>query len=130
MADDRPRPDLVLVVPCYNEASRLVPEAFVRFAAARPSARLLFVDDGSTDGTAGVLGRVCDAAPGTASVLHLAHNRGKADAVRQGMLQALAHGPAYVAFWDAICRRRSTPSTTFSRWLRAAPISTCSWGPA
>jgi glycosyltransferase involved in cell wall biosynthesis len=101
MADDTPPPGLVLVVPCYNEASRLAPDAFVRFVAARPSVRLLFVDDGSTDGTVSVLERVCEAVPGSASVLGLARNGGKAEAVRQGLLAALEQRPAYVGYWDA-----------------------------
>ncbi len=101
MADDAPRPDLVLVVPCFNEASRLVPEAFVRFAASRPSVHLLFVDDGSTDGTSAVLTRVCEAAPDACAVLRLERNAGKAEAVRMGMLEAFARHPEFVGFWDA-----------------------------
>ena len=37
--------DLALVVPCYNEAARLDPEAFLDFAATHPGVRLLMVDD-------------------------------------------------------------------------------------
>ena len=37
-----------LVVPCYNERNRL---AMDRFAEFSPALQLLFVDDGSTDGT-------------------------------------------------------------------------------
>lgn len=101
MTDDVPRPDLVLVVPCFNEASRLVPEAFVRFASRRPSVHLLFVDDGSTDGTSAVLRRVCEAAPGACAVLLLERNAGKAEAVRRGMIEAFTRRPAFVGFWDA-----------------------------
>jgi glycosyltransferase involved in cell wall biosynthesis len=101
MADETSRPELVLVVPCFNEASRLVPDAFTRFAAARPSVRLLFVDDGSTDGTAELLGRVCASSPASCGVLRLHVNRGKAEAVRQGLVAAFDHRPVYVGFWDA-----------------------------
>ena len=38
-------PDLALVIPCYNEADRLDPDAFLRFVAGRPGARLVMVDD-------------------------------------------------------------------------------------
>ena len=34
-----PSPRLVLVVPCFNEAGRLHPEAFLGFAASRPAVR-------------------------------------------------------------------------------------------
>jgi len=40
-----PSPNLVLVVPCFNEEGRLHPEAFLGFVASRPAVRLLFVDD-------------------------------------------------------------------------------------
>ena len=43
---------LILVVPCYNEAARLQEAAFLDFVRRREDARLLFVDDGSTDDTA------------------------------------------------------------------------------
>ena len=48
-------PELVLVVPCYNEAARLDAAAFLHFASAHPSIGFVFVDDGSTDATAETL---------------------------------------------------------------------------
>ena len=41
------RLDVTIVVPAYNEAERLDPEAFLRFAAERDWLRFLLVDDGS-----------------------------------------------------------------------------------
>ncbi len=92
--------ETVLVVPCYNEAERLDAEAFRAFAAGAPDVRFLFVNDGSTDGTAPVLDALCrnEAA---FDVMHLAANYGKAEAVRRGILTALETKPAYVGFWDA-----------------------------
>lgn len=96
-----PHPDLVLVVPCYNEAARLTPQPFLDFVAARRSARLLFVDDGSTDETAQVIARMRAAGKDAIGVLRLASNQGKAEAVRAGILEALHGRPGLVGFWDA-----------------------------
>jgi dolichyl-phosphate beta-glucosyltransferase len=93
--------DTIVVIPCYNEADRLDVAAFEDFARTRSNARLLFVDDGSTDATAAVLARLADAHPRRLLVRGLPHNRGKAEAVRQGLLEAFAYGPTYVGYWDA-----------------------------
>ena len=89
-----------VVVPCYNEAARLDAKAFAEFAA-RGDAQLLFVDDGSTDDTLGVLRGLEAACPGRISVYPLPSNVGKAEAVRLGLLEACSSRPTYVAFWDA-----------------------------
>jgi glycosyltransferase involved in cell wall biosynthesis len=62
---------------------------------------LLLVDDGSPDGTLALLRRIEARAPDEISVLPLAPNRGKAEAVRLGMVEALARGAAQVGFTDA-----------------------------
>jgi glycosyltransferase involved in cell wall biosynthesis len=90
-----------LVVPCYDEASRLDGEAFLRFAAARPWLRFLFVDDGSRDRTRERLEELRRKAPEQVDVLALPGNRGKAEAVRRGLLAALDGRAALVGFWDA-----------------------------
>jgi glycosyltransferase involved in cell wall biosynthesis len=94
-------PELALVVPCYNEAARLDPEAFLQFAATHPAVTLILVDDGSADGTREILERMRAAAPAAVTVLHHAPRRGKAEAVRAGILTGLAQRPALVGFLDA-----------------------------
>lgn len=105
----RPRPELVVdvsqvvvVVPCYNEEHRLPVDEFIAFGR-RAGARLLFVDDGSTDDTARVLAEIARAAGGEEriTVLSLAPNRGKAEAVRAGMLGARDRGADVIAYLDA-----------------------------
>jgi glycosyltransferase involved in cell wall biosynthesis len=91
---------LVLVVPCFDEERRLAPAAFLD-ALSRPHLSLLFVDDGSRDGTAAVLERLRAAAPHRVSVLHLPANRGKAEAVRRGLLAAFDAGATLAGYWDA-----------------------------
>ena len=95
----------VIVVPCYNEAARLDGGAFERWADAQPKVGFLFVDDGSTDETKKVLGELCGHSDGHGSPLQflaLDRNGGKAEAVRQGILHAVAQpGVQRVGFWDA-----------------------------
>ncbi|HTR76785.1 MAG TPA: glycosyltransferase [Gemmatimonadaceae bacterium] len=90
-----------LVVPCFNEETRLDRDAFVGFAREHPSIRFVFVNDGSRDGTGEVLEHIRAAAPDRAQVLDLPTNVGKAEAVRRGMLHALDRRPTFVGFWDA-----------------------------
>jgi glycosyltransferase involved in cell wall biosynthesis len=92
---------VVVVVPCYNEATRLQPEAFIAFATQHPDLRFVFVNDGSTDNTRRVLERLCQREPGRFSAINLANNGGKGEAVRQGMLAAFEGHPAVVGYWDA-----------------------------
>lgn len=113
--------DLALVVPCYNEASRLDPDAFLRFVASHPGVRLVLVDDGSQDGTSGVLERIRSAAPGAVTVLSLPANRGKAEAVRAGILAAAAENPAVVGFLDADLSTPLAAVDDFLAVLRTRP---------
>ena len=93
--------ELALVVPCYNEASRLDADAFVRFLSGHPGVRFVMVDDGSVDGTSDVLERIRLAAPAAVTTIRLATNGGKGEAVRAGIVAALAGNPAVVGYWDA-----------------------------
>jgi dolichyl-phosphate beta-glucosyltransferase len=107
-------PDLSLVVPCYNEAVRLDPDAFVQFLASHPGVRLMLVDDGSADQTANVLERIRAAAPDAVTIVRLSVNQGKGEAVRAGMVAAIAESPAAVGFIDADL---STPLTAIDDFL-------------
>jgi glycosyltransferase involved in cell wall biosynthesis len=92
-----------LIIPTYNEERRLDVARFVELSRA-PDLRLLFVDDGSTDDTAGVLRSLrerADAKGGRIEVLRLAKNGGKGEAVRQGMMRALEHGAKILGYADA-----------------------------
>ena len=102
-ADEYPvtPPELALVVPCYNEAARLDPKAFLHFVTTHPGVHLVFVDDGSEDATWAVIEGLRAAAPGTVTTLRHSPRRGKAETVRAGMLAGLAQRPALVGFFDA-----------------------------
>ena len=89
-----------LVVPCFNEAARLDPEPFLRLVGM-PGVSVLFVDDGSTDATLRVIESIRDRATDRVEVLRLDVNRGKGEAVRRGLTQALAGGTDVVGYFDA-----------------------------
>ena len=91
----------IIVVPCFNEARRLSPEAFRLFAAEWRGGPFLFVDDGSSDDTFGVLRGLQHSIPTQYEILRLPENAGKLEAVRQRMLRAFNANPAYAGFWDA-----------------------------
>ena len=93
--------ETIIVVPCYNEAGRLPVVAFQGFVRRTRCIRFLFVDDGSTDATDGVLRTLRASDPESFDVHTLSVNAGKGEAVRQGFLKAFESDPDYVGFWDA-----------------------------
>jgi len=93
-------PQCTIVVPCYNEARRLDLSAFLAHAV-RHDDTFLFVNDGSRDETGDLLDEFCSVNPESLRVLHLPQNRGKAEAVRQGVIVALERPTEYVGYWDA-----------------------------
>jgi len=87
-----------VIIPAFNEAQRLPPfleRVVAHFEGRDEPYEVIVVDDGSTDGTADVVGaRHLPAV----RVLRLPANRGKGAAVRAGMLEARG---AYRVFADA-----------------------------
>ncbi len=89
-----------IVVPCYNEANRLRRDGFVELLKA-PIGKVLFVNDGSKDSTESELRALASTRPSSFSVLSLAVNGGKGEAVRAGLLEAIAQGASIVGYYDA-----------------------------
>jgi len=87
-----------------------------RFAAGPASCLFLFVNDGSTDGTAHVIRKRLD---NRVFLLDLPRNVGKAEAVRTGMLHATRtpplNGAAWIGYWDADL---ATPLAEVNSFLR------------
>jgi glycosyltransferase involved in cell wall biosynthesis len=91
----------IVVIPCYDEAQRLNVPAFREYATSIPDVQFMFVNDGSKDNTLGILQALQNEFPNVVVALDLARNSGKAEAVRQGVLEAMRRGCEFVAFWDA-----------------------------
>ena len=91
-----------VVVPCYNEGSRLDPGAFSDFLGLFPGIDFWFVDDGSRDNTYEVISDLALRLPDRVFPVRLHANVGKAGAVRAG-IQAAAGQEVYqyLGFLDA-----------------------------
>ncbi len=89
-------PVVYFVIPCYNE-EKVLPETVRRLTAkmesmiasglADPKSRMLFVDDGSRDGTWKLISEYCAQSEHICGV-KLAHNRGHQNALLAGLMQA------------------------------------------
>lgn len=91
-----------IIIPCYNECSRLPVDAFKSAIVKYPNANFCFVNDGSSDQTGQLLEDFALSFPSTVHVLHLSKNSGKAEAVRLGMTLMLSKGlSAYLCYLDA-----------------------------
>jgi glycosyltransferase involved in cell wall biosynthesis len=93
-------PETVIVIPCYNEEKRLHGDELL-LLLRDPRVHVLFVNDGSTDGTEALLRSLQASVTDRIDVLSLESNRGKAEAVRAGLLRALDAGARVVGFIDA-----------------------------
>lgn len=117
--------DTTIVIPCYNEEHRLPIAALLEFSTTHADIRFVLVDDGSIDGTSRVLEGLQRTAPGTFTIIQNRQNRGKAEAVRAGMLAAMTASAEFVGYWDADL---STPLDTiidFRDALLARPALLC-----
>src|SRR5689334_22233745 len=84
-------PPLSVVIPCYNEATRIgdtVRATLDYLSAESPDAELIVVNDGSTDATASIVRQALAAAKVQTRLLENFPNCGKGAAVRSGLLAA------------------------------------------
>ncbi len=90
-----------IVIPCYNEAARLDTPRIRAFITAQTDVDLLFVDDGSTDGTVALIESLSAELAPRVALLRQPRNQGKGETVRAGMLECVRAGYRYTGFWDA-----------------------------
>ena len=107
----------IIVIPCYNEESRLQAYKFEEFAKKSPEFELLFVNDGSTDGTQKILESLCNSR--NIKLFNLRANVGKAEAIRLAINNLLDSDIVfeYVGYLDADL---STPLSQAERLFEIA----------
>jgi glycosyltransferase involved in cell wall biosynthesis len=89
-------PFVSIVIPAYNEGHRL-PDALPKLVevALAQELEIVFVDDGSSDDTAGLAETALERVP-YARVIRLSQNSGKGAAVRAGVLAAAGEKIVYM----------------------------------
>jgi CheY-like chemotaxis protein len=91
-----------VVIPCYNEETRLSSDEFKSFVHKNLGYHLCFVNDGSKDNTLAVLHELTKGKEEYISVYDCEKNGGKAEAVRLGMLHLAKQNQFdYIGFLDA-----------------------------
>jgi hypothetical protein len=126
MGNDMTDHRATIVVPCYNEECRLDEYEFSRLAASG-RVRLLFVNDGSTDGTRFILARLV-ATSEAIDLVDLRANAGKAEAVRRGLLAAIAQGASIIGYYDADLATPPHELLRLLEVLQADPLLTAVFG--
>ena len=92
----------LVIVPCFNEASRIPLKEFEGFLKSESAQdfTILFVNDGSSDGTAELLNKFA-VEWDHCQYLEIKKNQGKAEAIRYGVLNSQLSEYKYLAYWDA-----------------------------
>ncbi|MBN2274511.1 MAG: glycosyltransferase [Bacteroidales bacterium] len=102
-----------IIIPCYNESTRLNFDLIDKYLSEHDDGVLVFVNDGSTDDTSELLDEFKSRDPARIYIIDLKVNSGKAQAIRSGMLFALDKiKPAYIGYFDADL---STPFSEIDR---------------
>jgi len=120
MEAERVAASVCLVVPCYNERTRLAIDE-IDALAADSRVSLVLVDDGSTDGTLDLL-RTIERDTSRVAVIALPRNRGKGEAVRAGLISASAAKTAWLGYVDA---DMATPASEILRLMDVAASRPC-----
>jgi glycosyltransferase involved in cell wall biosynthesis len=90
-----------IIVPCYNEGRRLDVDEFRSFLNNNSRISFIFVNDGSTDNTNEIIDSIKSFNHEKVKCLTFYENRGKAEAVRCGVLKAIEAGAKNIGYWDA-----------------------------
>lgn len=116
------RPEISVVVPAYNEAEtlqRFHAELAAALGGLPTSHEIIFIDDGSTDGTAAVLSGVQRADP-SVSVIELSRNFGQQAALSAGL--ELSRGSAVITMDADLQHDPALIPTLIERWRAGALV--------
>ncbi len=94
-------PNILVVIPTYNEAGNLPEITSALFNLKIDGLEILDVDDGSPDGTGQVADQLVNDFPGRFHVLHRPSKLGLGTAYVQGFKWAIEQGFAYIIHMDA-----------------------------
>ena len=111
-------PSVSLVIPCYNEESRLqfLIDELEQFSEIYPGdLEFILVNDGSQDGTGQVLETLKTISP-QYKIIQYERNRGKGYALKQGVQEAKGE---FIVTLDADL---SAHPDTFTTWMKKYPI--------
>ena len=115
---------LWIVVPAFNEAESLpqvLPDIAQAATAIDPGARVLVVDDGSTDGTPQIVEQIREERP-EVLLISLGGNKGKAAALKRGLGLAVESGARDISSDETESTVAASSRRTRS-WLAAVPAS-------
>lgn len=120
------RPDLSLVIACYNEAEHLEDSIFQILkvmSATRYKYEIIFVDDGSNDGTKDIIRRLCDNHEAMTYLFHK-RNMGRGKSVSDGIKRARGEVAGFIDI-DLETHARYIP-WLIAEVLEGADIA-CAW---
>jgi glycosyltransferase involved in cell wall biosynthesis len=103
------------VIPCYNEEKRFDVAAVDSYLSANVGIDIVLVNDGSRDGTFALLETLRSRWAKRVILVDQQPNQGKGEAVRVGILRAIASGATYVGYFDADL---STPLDAVTEFIR------------
>ena len=93
----------VMIIPCFNEENRLNIDYWKQIINERLNVHWIFINDGSTDKTIEILSELDNR--NNVSILNYSKNKGKAEAIRAGMNEALklTQSIRLVGYCDSDC---------------------------
>ncbi|MCX6247700.1 MAG: glycosyltransferase [Bacteroidetes bacterium] len=113
---------ICIIIPYYNEAGRFPLDEFLEFLSHDQETCFCLVNDGSSDDTMKMLGSLYEKYPERILVCNLPTNKGKAEAVRAGMIMAMDHYISdYFGYFDADLATRLEEASRFLSLMKEKP---------